>query len=125
MSTNSLEAFEKVNLGKRQQEVFEVIESVGSITAKGIAYQMKVPINKVTGRISELMQKQIIKISRIGKDKSGARGNVNYYSIRKEDDRLNVFGRSWEEKYEELRGWLDKKHTGILYEYYATEKHEL
>lgn len=103
ISPNSLEAFEKVNLSKRQQEVFDTIEEIGSVTAKGIAYSMKVPINKVTGRINELMHKQIIKIDKVGRDVANRRQNVNYYAIRKESDPENIFEKTWEEKYIELR----------------------
>lgn len=113
MSTNSLEAFAEVELSKRQEEVFEIISSVGEISAKGIAFSMKVPINKVTGRINELMHKQRIKIVRTGKDVAGGK-NVNYYAVRQFEDHLNVFEKSWEEKYKELELWLKIDHSDIL-----------
>ena len=125
ISPNSIEAFKELNLSKRQTEVLDCIKKTGSITAKGIAYFMHVEINKVTGRINELIHKQLIKIKSTVKDKSTANARVNLYSIRKESDPLNVFEKSWEEKFNELTQMLEAEHPDIMHKYNALERHEL
>ena len=121
----SLEAFETVDLCKSQQIVFEVIKSVGCITAKGIAFHLGLPINSITPRVNELLHLQVIKISKVAKDKSKAHSNVNYYSIRNRKDALNVFEKSWESKFLELYGWMELNYPGKLHEFDAIVNHQL
>ena len=125
ISPNSIEAFKELDLGKRQTEVFDCIKKTGSITAKGIAFFMHVEINKITGRVNELMHKHLIKIKSTVKDKSTANARVNLYSIRKESDPLNVFEKSWEEKFNELVQMLEDQHPDVLHKYNALYNHEI
>ena len=55
------------------------------------------------------MAKNAIKIEKKGKDYSGSKRRVNYYSVRKETDPLNFIAESWEEKYNKLESWLKHK----------------
>ncbi len=47
VSANSVEAFQELNLGKRQEQVLRVIRETGSISSKGIAFALKLKINQV------------------------------------------------------------------------------
>jgi len=122
---NSIEAFQELNLGKRQEQVLRVIKETGNITAKGIAFALKLKINQVTGRITELLHKQLIKIEKIGIDSAGANHRVNYYSVRKETDPKNVFDLSWEDKFNILERWLKENYPATLHEFECVVKHEL
>lgn len=122
---NSIEAFQELNLGKRQEQVLRVIKETGSITAKGIAFALKLKINQVTGRVDELRHKQLIKIEKVGKDFAGSKTRVNYYAVRKETDPLNVFEQSWEEKYNELHLWLREENFDLFHKFNALVNHEL
>jgi predicted transcriptional regulator len=125
INSNSLEAFSKVDLSRRQQQVFNVIKETGTITAKGIAFQLGFTINRVTGRINELMHKQLIREHSTVRDKIGSNTRVNQYCVRKDEDPINVFYESWEEKYSQLETYLKKHHPYILRQFEVLEKHEI
>jgi len=125
VNQNSIEALRNVKLSKRQKEVFATIHSIGCVSAKGVAYSMNVPINFVTGRINELMHKQKIKIAKVGRDKLWKAKNVNYYSVRTPGDPLNIFGISWEERYNGLADLVRVKAPDLLYEFEVLTLHEL
>lgn len=125
VNSNSIEAFKELNLSPRQEEVYQCIKSTGQITAKGIGYMLSLSINKITGRINELMHKQLIKVEKIVKDKAKKRSRVNQYCIRKETDPLNIFDESWEDRYNSLYYWVRENYPNILHEYFVIEKHEL
>ena len=59
---NSLEAYEALHgaLGQRQAFVYHVITCHGPVTRQQIAEHLEVPINQVTGRVRELIDKNLI-----------------------------------------------------------------
>jgi predicted transcriptional regulator len=122
---NSLLALATVNLSKRQKQVFNCIESTGSITAKGISFMLNLPINHITGRITELMHKQLIRVKTTVKDVTNSSQRVNLYVVREAHDPLNVFEQSWEDKYNELHKWLEKENPLLLYKYDVLQNREL
>ncbi len=71
------------------------------------------------------MHKQLIKIKSTVKDTITANTRVNLYSIRKESDPLNVFEKSWEEKFNELVQMLDDQHPDVLHKYNALYNHKI
>lgn len=64
MQQTSLEAFESVNLGKKQNEVFIAVQLLamryGDSTNAEIAQHLGWPINRVTSRVHELRTKDTI-----------------------------------------------------------------
>jgi predicted transcriptional regulator len=125
VSYNSLLALATVNLSKRQKQVLNCIEETGSITAKGISFMLNLPINHITGRITELMHKQLIRVKTTVKDVTNSSQRVNLYVVREAHDPLNVFEQSWEEKYNDLYDWLKKENPLLLYKYDLLHNHEL
>ena len=127
VTATSKEAFAKIqkSLGKRQREVFNCIKETGSITAKGISYSLNLPINHITGRISEIMYKQLIRVKGTVKDVSNNSQRVNLYVIRKDNDPLNVFAQSWEDKFSDLTEWLDHEYPHIFYEFEVLINHKI
>ena len=47
MDQNSLEAFNESDFTLMQKKVFNTIQLTGVMTAKGVAYALNVPINRV------------------------------------------------------------------------------
>ena len=74
-------------------------------------------------RFKELAQQ--IKVSKKGIDVVGSKINVSYYEVRKETDPLNVFDKSWEERYNALADFLRNNHSQALYEFEVLIMHEL
>jgi len=56
----SREAYESLNLGERQQQVYNGFETNGSCTNLEISHLMQIPINCVTPRTNELVKKGLI-----------------------------------------------------------------
>ena len=50
------ESFYQVNTKKRKQVVYDAIKEVGPITNREIAAYLKQPINRITGRVNELVE---------------------------------------------------------------------
>ena len=55
MHKNSLEAYDKLDTSTRQRQVFEVIYLFKECTRQQIAIHLDWPINRVTGRVRELI----------------------------------------------------------------------
>ena len=55
MHRNSLEAYDKLDTSTRQRQVFEVIYLLRECTRQEVAIHLDWPINRVTGRVRELL----------------------------------------------------------------------
>ena len=118
MNKTSLDAYDenKVHLSQKEKEVFQVLFKYYQLTSFDIAYYLQWNINRVTGRVNSLLHKQMIMpVSKID--------NRTVYRIRNEDDPLNVFDQSWEEKFHDL----EKKYNELkkLVETLKPEKKQL
>ena len=72
MHPHSLEAYRNLNLTKRQAEVYAAFEVLGSATDLKIAEYLGWGINRVSGRVGELVEKGILEecgYEIIGKEK--------------------------------------------------------
>lgn len=63
MRQTSVEAYNELDLGKRQREVYKAIEKLQYATNTMISKYLKLPINCITGRTRELFKKNLIKKS--------------------------------------------------------------
>lgn len=83
--TNSIKAYHTLNdLGKRQRDVYEVIHSKGLICNVDIAYELRLPINSITGRTNELVKLGLIEE---GKRSKGPTGRiVTFWRLKKENN---------------------------------------
>jgi predicted transcriptional regulator len=65
MHTNSIQTYRGLKANKqlspKRQKVYDAIKTMGKATNKEIASFMGIPINEVTGRVSELVQSGKIK----------------------------------------------------------------
>ena len=125
MTNSSLEALSKLGRETQKEEVLRCIKRIGNVSSKGISFDTGIPINCVVGRVNDLMHSQQVKVVGKTKDVVGAKVDVNLYSIRKESDPLNVFEKSWEEKFNELTQMLKDEHPDILHKYNALYNLEL
>ena len=55
MHRNSLEAYDKLDTSTRQREVFKAIYKMKLCTRQSLAKKLDWPINRVTGRVRELI----------------------------------------------------------------------
>lgn len=69
----SREAYDAIQpkLGKRQTEVYEALKVLGRASREGIADHLGWPINKLTGRVKELKELEMIETSGVTLTKSG------------------------------------------------------
>ena len=107
LQSTSLFAYETIKpvTGKMRKEVLTIITRLGKCTAKKIASELRIPINKVTGRINELMyQHQSIKVVGVESPKM-----QNIYAIRKESDPVNTRNLTPEQKLKVYRSWLSNQ----------------
>ena len=125
MTNSSLEALSKLGRETQKEEVLRCIKRIGKVSSKGISFDTGIPINCVVGRVNDLMHSQQVKVSGKTKDVVGAKVDVSLYSIRKESDPLNVFEKSWEEKFNELDGWLEVNYPWIMHQFESIVKHEI
>lgn len=64
VSQTSFEAYQSiVNLGNKQQVVFDVIDKLGGATNEQIANHLGWPINRVTGRVNELYKLKMLEVT--------------------------------------------------------------
>lgn len=56
---NSIKSYHSIDLTERQAEVVRVLK-LGPTTDEGIAYSLGITINRVTGRITELIAKTVV-----------------------------------------------------------------
>ena len=61
MRDTSLEAYQSVDLQRREKEVLAVIERIQPCYSEQIAEAIGWPINRVTGRVNGLYSKKVIK----------------------------------------------------------------
>jgi len=72
LAQTSLLAYRSLkDLGARQQQVFDVVEAMGSASNEQIAEELKVPINYVTGRVNELARYGYLAVTGLTKNRSG------------------------------------------------------
>jgi len=57
---NSIKSYHKLDLTTRQAEIVEALKIIGRATDAKIATFLKVSINRVTGRIRELIDKGLV-----------------------------------------------------------------
>lgn len=63
MHINSIEAYESIvdSLNNKQKAVLTTIKKCGRVTRQGVAQVLDWEINRVTGRVKELIEKELIK----------------------------------------------------------------
>lgn len=73
IAETSSSAYQKIkpSLGARQQEVYEAISDMGVATNEMVAEYLNLPINSVTGRVTELKRFGMLECAGIGRNKSG------------------------------------------------------
>lgn len=79
VTDTSLMAYDELqpSLGRRQQEVLDVIRVFGPVSNEEIARHLHLPINCVTGRVHELREKHhLVKSDGIGYNVRGKRVHV-------------------------------------------------
>lgn len=125
MSENSLTANAVVDKITQKEIILKCVKRIGEITQKGITYDTGIKRHVVSARVNDLIHDQELKV--VGKvpDIAGSTLEVNKYSIRKESDPLNVFEKSWEEKFNELVQMLEDEHPDVLHKYNALYNREL
>lgn len=69
----SKSAYSKIQdlLGQRQMQVYEAIGDLGIATNEMISDYLNWPINRVTGRVTELKRYGLVDVEGLGKNKSG------------------------------------------------------
>ena len=69
----SRQAYEKIKgkLGDRQQKVYDAIREMGIASNEMIADFLGWPINRVTGRVTELNRFGLLNLEGLGKNKTG------------------------------------------------------
>lgn len=60
MHQNSIDAYATVNLTARQRDVYNALRILGEATDQRLADYLKWPINRITGRLTELRDAGII-----------------------------------------------------------------
>lgn len=53
---NSLTAFDQLDTSTRQRQVFAAIHQIGPCTRQKVARKLGWPINRITGRVKELLE---------------------------------------------------------------------
>lgn len=73
ISSTSQEAYAKIQakLGDKQLIVYEAIKELGIATNEMIADHLNWPLNRVTGRCTELNRYGVIQVEGLGRNKSG------------------------------------------------------
>ncbi len=65
----SLDSYHQLtDIGRAQRIVYNTIAQAGPISRRSLAGLLGWPVNRVTGRVTELMEFQLIKVSRLGYD---------------------------------------------------------
>lgn len=65
----SLDSYHQLtDIGRTQRIVYNTIAQAGPISRRSLAGLLGWPVNRVTGRVTELMEFQLIKVSRLGYD---------------------------------------------------------
>ena len=57
---NSIASYHGIDLTERQADVVRALKKLGKATDLGIAAYLKIEINRVTGRITELREKRVV-----------------------------------------------------------------
>lgn len=73
VSVTSKTAYQKIQglLGDRQMQVYEAIGELGIASNEMIADHLKWPINRVTGRVTELRRYGLVDVEGLGRNKTG------------------------------------------------------
>lgn len=73
VATTSKTAYDRIKdlLGDRQLEVYEAIGDLGVATNEAIADYLNWPINRVTGRVTELKRYGLVDVEGMGRNKTG------------------------------------------------------
>ena len=87
VSYTSQEAYAKIynKLGAKQQVVFETIKELGAATNEMISEHLNWPINRVTGRVTELKKFGLVDVEGMGVNKSGF--SAKLWSVRDPNDK--------------------------------------
>lgn len=64
MNTNSILAYEKLDLTRAQARVFDAIASIGEASMNRVAEYMRVPKNTISGRFGEMVRDGSIEVCR-------------------------------------------------------------
>lgn len=98
VALTSKEAYAKIQdkLGDKQFIVFETIRELGVATNEMIAEHLGWPINRVTGRVSELRNYGVVDVEGVGLNKSGH--SAKLWSVRDyNDEKLLEFANGCED----------------------------
>src|SRR6266542_614198 len=87
VSETRKEAYTKIQdkLGAKQMVVFDTIRELGRATNEMISEHLNWPINRVTGRVTELKRFGVIDVEGLGKNRSGH--SAKLWSIRDPNDK--------------------------------------
>ena len=92
IATTSMAAYAGLkDLGTRQQQVFDVIETMGSASNEMIAEKLRLPINCITGRTNELSRYGYVKVAGLTRNRSGVSAKLWAVSDPELDKRLKEF----------------------------------
>jgi DNA-binding MarR family transcriptional regulator len=97
VAQTSLWAYESQlkQLGEKQFKVYETLKHLGMANNQEVADYLGWPINKVTGRMSELNYKGLVYMEQIAKNSAGIR--VKYWSVKDfGDDKLERMSRNFD-----------------------------
>jgi len=115
ISNNSLEAFKTCKKETQKETVFKCIKETGKVTQKGISYLTGLARFKVSARVNELLHDQRIKEEPEKViDTTTSKTPVNIYSVRKQQDPLNKFDESWEDKCKRLETFIKGENPNLL-----------
>ncbi len=103
--TNRNSSFSEIkeNLQNKRKRIFNIIDKHNGITAQELSKHYQIPINQVTGRVTELKDLCFIKEAGSLINYFTKKKNTRYVSIKTEDE----FKELSREKYVELRGKKD------------------
>lgn len=108
IAETSMQAYAAIQnkLGARQEEVYNAIKLLGRASNEEVADYLGLPINRITGRCTELRNFGLIAVDGITKNKSGASAKV-WVAKGLDDKKLERIAK--EEPHYEAVSWLYEK----------------
>lgn len=78
VASTSRQAYDKImgTLSDKQEQVYEALKELTTATNDEIADFLGWPINRVTGRVTELRNKDLVTVAGLGKSKAGFSAKV-------------------------------------------------
>ena len=104
--TNRNTAYHSIldNLPEKRKLIFELIKENGQCTAQELSEKYLLPINEITGRITELKDMCLIVEFGSKENRWTKQNNTSYQVIQKEDERIDLINK----KFVEYRDAKDK-----------------